>query len=206
MTEEWQHPVDFHMQRCRERLKSCDTEGALADIEEAIKHNRDISSYLTAGIIFNDTGEHDKAVEVYTALLAHYPDEIAGYSGRVTSYYFKHDYDKAIENMTAIIQLEPWFPEHYARRAQLHRKKEDFASMAADYTEAIRLCFRSVMLPQYYYFRGLAYMLMGESEYEKALADFYKVLEMDGGADKDAAKYQIAVIKGESPDRREPVI
>ena len=96
-------------------------------------------AYFNRGNAYDDHGDHDRAVEDYTAsikLKADYPDS---YFNRAFAYEGMKDYDSAIADYTRVIALVPDYAKAYYGRARVYETKGELKQALAGYEEAAKL-------------------------------------------------------------------
>ena len=146
--------------------------------------------YIDAGKAEYPRGNYDGAIYLFTAGLELNPDNPGLYNDRGLCYFAAGDKEKAIDDFSKAIELNPDFAEAYYNQGLVYFKKEKDKAIA-DFSKAIELDPNFV---DAYYQRGLTYTAGihhysklpaepwptdMEDRYERALADFNKVLELD---------------------------
>ena len=153
---------------------------ALKDFEKVLEID---STYVNAinyrGVIFNNEGKYDLAIKEYERGIALAEIDPSGaaycYSNRATQYERLREYDKAEADYTSAIALEPENADRYLARAFFYEEYlKDYDLALLDHTKAIEL---DEDEPDNWYNRGRLYYY--QSNNEKSLKDFEKVLEID---------------------------
>jgi tetratricopeptide (TPR) repeat protein len=89
---------------------------------------------------------------------------------------------EAKADLTAAIASDPKAVRAFVERARVLTTLEEAAAARRDWEEAIRL---GTKAPDAYYSRG--WVRIGESEYDEAIADFYRSLELSKGNNRQRA-------------------
>ena len=155
------------------------------------------SFYYDRGLRYMDNGDLDRAIADFTEAIRLMPDHGDAYFNRGLIYNQKQDFDRAIADFTQAIVIFSRFLNSeydvkndlyllYSRRGMAYGSKRlDLA--IADYNEAIKL---DNTRKTAYTLRGAAYTAM--EDYNRAIADFEKVLELDP-KDENARDFLIYV-------------
>ena len=96
-------------------------------------------AYFNRGNAYDDHGDHDRAVEDYTASIKLKSDYADSYFNRAFSYEGMKDYDSAIADYTRVIALTPDYAKAYYGRARVYEAKGDLKQALAGYEEAAKL-------------------------------------------------------------------
>jgi tetratricopeptide (TPR) repeat protein len=93
--------------------------------------------YLMRARFYFWNGEHDRAIEDFSAFIHQNPDSDKGFNERGLSYAKKGEYDRAIADYTEAIRLnrEPVGP--YISRGSAYEKKGELDKALADFREAL---------------------------------------------------------------------
>ena len=93
--------------------------------------------YLMRAHFYFWNGEHDRAIEDFSAFIHKYPNSDKGFNERGLSYAKKGEYDRAIADYTEAIRLnrEPVGP--YINRGSAYEKKGELDKALADFREAL---------------------------------------------------------------------
>lgn len=139
---------------------------------------KDIEAYYDLGVLFQQTGGHEEAEEMFSMFLAvgvadtrHMGD---GYNNRGISRRIIGKYPLAIEDFTKAIELVPNDPALFVNRGNVYRDMKNFDQAIAEYTKAIKI--KAAHSPAYAG-RGHIYMLKNDSV--NALADLGKAIEIN---------------------------
>jgi tetratricopeptide (TPR) repeat protein len=160
---------------CGEKDYRCRLNVLLAHIQA---NPQDIEAYYDVGVLFQQTGNHKEAEEMFSMFLMvgvadsrHMAD---GYNNRGISRRVTGKYPLAIEDFTKAIELVPNDPALFVNRANVYRDMKNFDRAITEYTKAIGI--KSAHSPAYTG-RGHVYMLKNDGV--NALADFSKAIEIN---------------------------
>jgi tetratricopeptide (TPR) repeat protein len=160
--------VNALIQRANKQVTSGNTEGAFADLHEAIRLNpAKATAFYTRGFLHNTLGDFESALEDLNRALALLPEYDEAYYQRGNSYFQLKVLSKALQDFSRAIQINPYSIKSYYKRAETYADLGDLVSALADYTQAI------ARVPQdanAYYQRGKLLAKMGERQ--AAIADF----------------------------------
>jgi tetratricopeptide (TPR) repeat protein len=179
----------FH--RALVQLKTGKNDEALADYREVIRlEPRPAEGYKKWDV--NPAAAGESNIDRLEAALAKYKDEAAKHYLQGVALHKDGKLDEAVAEYDRAVLLYPRCPEvHYNRGLAYRRKggKIDLEKAAVDFSQAIDLAPKFTVA---YSNRGFVSFKLGE--YDGALADFRKVLELDPqNAD---AKKSIEIIEG----------
>ncbi len=158
-----------------------------------------IVKYEKLGLSEYKKGNYKQAIKYFSKAIEYNPNDASLYNNRGLAYYNLEQYNKAIADYTKAIEIKPNFADAYYNRGLAYLKKgtsynvEPLKKAISDFTKAIEL------KPDFvdaYYNRALAYTKQIHyhhkyktippkfpSEemdyYNKALLDYYKVLDLD---------------------------
>lgn len=145
--------------------------------------------------VYLDQGRYDKALEL-SKKYAHltetkgYPLGYYAYMSRGKCYYYLKEYNKAITDFKRVIDDydSPYEAVAYRYLGMAYSEKGDEAQAKGCFEKAIELCTQqidkgSITIPGAYYERGLTYMEL--KEYNKAISDFKKVIELKPMSDRE---------------------
>jgi hypothetical protein len=82
-------------------------------------------------------GEHDRAIEDFSAFIHQNPDSDKGFNERGSSYAKKGEYDRAIADYSEAIRLNREPVEPYISRGSAYEKKGELDKALADFREAL---------------------------------------------------------------------
>lgn len=159
--------------------------------EEVAAINPQSSDYLYRADSYNESYEHDKAIDYYTKAIAADPQNAVAYEGRADIYEKLQQYDKAIADLTQSIAIDPYNVSAYDRRAFIyHYYLSEPDKAIADLTKAIALetkyefnsqgksgylmSYEIYTLDSLYELRGRVYLEL--KQYDKAIADYTKAI------------------------------
>jgi len=133
--------------------------------------------YIRGMIYYNDK-KYRSAIEDFSkAIEADYCTEIC-YFKRGQCYSNLDKYDNAIADYTKAIELDPLKADNYYYRGGCYFCQQRYANALSDLNTAINLSQEE----SYYYVRALVYDSL--DKYDKALADYKKVKELDPAYDE----------------------
>jgi len=158
-----------------------------------------VVKYERLGLREYEKGNYKQAIEYYSKAIEYNPNDASLYNNRGLAYYNLQQYDKAIADYTKAIEIKPDFADAYYNRGLAYFRKgssynlEPRKKAISDFTKAIEL--RPDFVDAYYN-RALVYTEQIHyhhkyktippkfpSEemdyYNKALLDYYKVLDLD---------------------------
>jgi len=160
---------------------------------------RSKSKYKHLGIAEFEKGNYQEAIEYYNKGLEAKPDDPCLFNNRGLAYYRLEQYDKAVADFTKAIELSPHFADAYYNRGLAYFRKgssynlEPRKKAIDDFTKAIELrpdfvdayYMRAVTFTeQVHYHHKYAtippkFPSKDMDHYNKALADYTRVLEID---------------------------
>jgi tetratricopeptide (TPR) repeat protein len=158
---------------------------AIEEYTQAIALNPDYAeaynyrgaAYYNRGTITRDLGQHELAVKDFRKVVAMKPGTYSGYLAQGAIYAHQKEYERGIEEINKAIALDPDEDGAYVLRGFIYmqEKSKDPEKAIADFSKVIdRGGPWSVMA---YTNRGL--VLQDGKQYDKAIEDFTKVIEMD---------------------------
>ncbi|MFQ5996000.1 MAG: tetratricopeptide repeat protein [Dehalococcoidales bacterium] len=131
------------------------------------------------GFIYNNEGEHQKAIVAFTKAIELDPGFAVAYSNRGWAYIELEQYEQAIADCNKAIELDPNFAIAYSNRGWAYIELGQYEQAIADCNKAIEL---DPNLAIAYNNRGWAYIELGQ--YEQAIADYDKAVELDPSLQK----------------------
>lgn len=160
---------------CGEKDYSC----RLKVLMDQVKANpKDIEVYYNIGIVFQQSGSHKQAEEMFSMYLAvgvDNPRHMAdGYNNRGISRRILGIYPGAIEDFSKAIELIPNDPNLFVNRANVYRDMKTFDQAIAEYAKAIGI--KATHSPAYV---GRGHIYMMKNDTVNALADFSKAIEIN---------------------------
>ena len=93
--------------------------------------------YLMRARFYFWNGEHDRAIEDFSAFIHKYPNSDKGFNERGLSYAKKGEYDRAIADYTEAIRLNRKPDGPYSNRGSAYEKKGELDKALADFREAL---------------------------------------------------------------------
>jgi tetratricopeptide (TPR) repeat protein len=151
-----------------------DFDRAIADYDEAIKHNPGSAiAYINRCADYNAKGAHDRAIADCNTALRLDPKNGNALNNRGFGYLQKGDLDRAVADLSEFIRLFPKIAVGYRNRGDAYLRKGELDRALADLNEAIAID------PQHtpaYAARGLVQEKKGDRE--RARADFEMALSL----------------------------
>ena len=132
-------------------------------------------------------GENDKAIMVFTVILAKTPNNTEALMGRGTAYMAIKDMKNALKDFSGVISIDPKNGEAYLKRSEIHILQNADKEAVKDLTALISLT------PDHsraLYLRGICFEK--EGELNKAIADLSRIPD-DLEKDKNSPPYKDAV-------------
>lgn len=159
--------------RAQRRSRDGDADGALADINLAIKIDPELAiAYFTRGEIRRVQGDPKTAIEDFTVAIRLQSGFTLAYIGRGNARRNLGDVDGSLDDFNRAIELEPNNPAGHVGRG-MARSKDAASGSIEDFDRAIRL---DPAYAEAYFCRGLA--RMGTPA---ACADFTKTIKLNPG-------------------------
>ena len=155
---------------------------ALPFFTRELKQNPTAAAYNTRGAIWNERGEHDRAIEDFSEAIRLDPQVKQFYNNRGVAWDDKAHYEEAIADYDRAIELDPRYSLAFNNRGNAWSALEDYGRAIADYSEAIRLDPKD---PSAFFNRAHAWSV--REEYGKAISDYDEAIRLDG---KDAFAYK----------------
>ena len=200
-----------YLGRSNDRSAQGDIDESIDDLREAVRldpADEDIKRLLAQGLInrgvtyVQDDRLEEAAMDLRDAVAlessyTNYEGELAKpyYFGRAHIHLVLGDVDNAISDQSVVVELDSGdianvelLSIYHAIRGQEYVHAENYAEALADAEIAITL---SPGLHEGYFLRGIVYTR--QRQFEKAVADFQKVLEIDP-TDEDA-KYLLELLR-----------
>jgi tetratricopeptide (TPR) repeat protein len=181
--------------KCDPQDYGCQTKEILARIQ---KNPKDIEAYYDIGIVYQKSGFHKEAVEMFSMYLTvgvDNPRHMAdGYNNRGISQKNLGKYDLAVEDYTKAIGLAPTDASIYVNRANAYREMKDYDKAIAEYTRAADVDPKHA---QAYIGRGHIYHAF-KKDPARALADYNKAIEID--PNESEAYYNRATLSYEAKE------
>jgi len=115
-----------------------DLEGAIEDLNQAIRLKPEYGAFFNRGEARCRQGDIEGAVKDYTEAIRLRPDYAAGFTNRGVVRYSNGDLEGAISDFTEAIRLKPEYGT-FSNRAEARYRKGDVEGALKDYDEAIRL-------------------------------------------------------------------
>ncbi len=141
--------------------------------EKIIEKNEKKEYFLNAGVAYKNTGNWNRAEELFLKALALDPRYLSALNNLGVLYLEKKDYDKAIEYLGNALRISPEDSEIYVNIGIAFFKKNEFQKAVACFDETLKL---NSKLYQPYYYLGIIYL--NQRDREKALFNFIKLLEI----------------------------
>ena len=134
-------------------------------------------AYYNRGMVFDNMGRFDKAIEDFDKAIALNPSYLDAYNNRGLVFEEMGKFDKAIEDFDKAIALNPSDPDPYYNRGVVFTKMGKFDKAIDQFDKTIKIN------PQYtaaYAERGKVYIRIGNKEL--AVSDFQKACDLGDGA------------------------
>lgn len=138
--------------------------------------------YSERGMIWNERGEHDKAIRDYDEAIRLDPGLKQFYNNRGVALVDKRNFDKAIADFDRAIEIDGKFALAFNNRGNVWAAQAEYGKAVADYNEAIRLDPKDASA---FYNRGHAWS--DQEEYDRAIPDYSQAIRLDP---KDDAAYK----------------
>jgi len=153
---------DFHVERAIANLKDARYGQAQEDCKSAFKLKSLYPPALSVlGLVYLNQGKHEEAYDYLNRAVNLSPNE-ATHHLNLAYYYFKRDEkDKSIEHYTTSINLDPYNPEAYFRRAML---KITLGSDLEAQRDANRVILHNRRFQKAYVIRGIASYNLKETD------------------------------------------
>jgi tetratricopeptide (TPR) repeat protein len=168
-------------------------EAAEAYFSAEIRRKPGVGLYNKRGLVRNQTGNYQGAVEDFDKAIQGDPKNAFAYNNRAWAKQNLGRYDEAIADYDQAIQLDPKLAMAYSNRGLCHHKQRNLEAAIADYDRAIKLDRRSALA---YNNRGLARMESGQ--FDAALEDYEQAIQLD--PELALAYYNRALLRLECPD------
>jgi tetratricopeptide (TPR) repeat protein len=148
---------------------------------EAANLQRNISSFMSEGLVRISEGVPREASRIASNLALTYPDEPEAHFGSGLLFIAVGDIDAAMTNYTRAIELDPDYALAYNNRGDVHNRLGEYQQAIEDYSHAIELD------PDHefaYYSRGVAYGNLGDADdnpdnYRLAIEDYSHAIELN---------------------------
>lgn len=116
-----------------------DTEGALADYDQAIAANPGYAkAHLNKGNIYFNAGKHQLAIENHNKAIELEPNNQKAYSSRGAAYASLGQYDQALKDFDKAIELDPNFLDALRNRALIRYTVKDFEGALPDLDQVLK--------------------------------------------------------------------
>lgn len=150
-------------------------------ISETINKEAEVYDHmLEKGEILRKLERYSNAVNIYKALIEKNPEDSRAYYEIASSYYKLNDLDKALENFLKTRELDP---EHYNVNdniVDIYRDKLNELEDIDYYKKALPYADKQLELYEHdYYYNSRGLLHSDAYEFEKALSDYYKALELN---------------------------
>ncbi len=126
------------------------------------------------GMVYNNNGEHDKAIIAFTKAIELDPSFALAYSNRGWAYMDLGQYEQGIADSNKAIELDPTLALAYSNRGWAYIRLGQYEQGIIDCNKAIEL---DPTLALAYSNRGWAYIEL--EQYDQAIADFDKAMALD---------------------------
>lgn len=187
------HQVDALNLRGVLHLQAKRLDEALADFNAAIAIDRfAYVAYSNRGAVYRARGEFDLAIADQTKALSFFPDYAPAYIRRAITYVASKKLNLALADVNEAVRLEPENAFAYFDRGTIHRALGNLNLAIADFSKAIEIKRFDEIIYEHYNARG--YLYLATDDYQKAFADFDKVLYGRTGTAENYAGRCLALI------------
>jgi tetratricopeptide (TPR) repeat protein len=114
-------------------------EEALAVLEKAVKLSPNIKDFICIGQIYNEKGDHGKAIKAFKKAVELKPDEAKIHYQLGITYDKQNKYDKSIECFKKAIELNPYVPKYHFSLGFTYDTKGDHKEAIKAFKKAIAL-------------------------------------------------------------------
>ena len=114
-------------------------DGAISDLNEAIRLKPSAETYNGRGRIYSENGKLPEAIADFTESLKLDPDNADVLNNRAHALLFSDQYDKALKDFNKTIELKPKYSFAYMGRGLTWRGKGEYAKALKDYDQAQQL-------------------------------------------------------------------
>ncbi|MBD2361210.1 tetratricopeptide repeat protein [Anabaena minutissima FACHB-250] len=176
------------------RLATGDLQGAMADLNEAIRLNPEAieaEAYSLRGRIRAQQRDFKGALADYNEAVRFKPEDPGNFINRAELRFQQQDYKGALADLNEALRLKPKDAEILKARAGLRYEQKDYKGALADLNEALRLKPKDVEL-----LKVRAGLRLQQQDYKGALDDFNEVLRLKP-EDVDAIKGRGAIRIGQ---------
>ena len=192
-----------YLQRGIEAYQRADLDSALVYYTELIQldpANRSIviGAYYNRGLVYEDQGEVERAIDDYTKAIDLNPNYANAYNNRGLVYENKGEVERAIEDFNRAIQLNPNLAETHNNRALTYKDQGEIERAINDFNRAIQLKPDDAKT---YYNRALTYKDQGEIE--RAINDFNRAIQLK--PDDAEAYYNRGVVHAKKEDYKHAI-
>jgi tetratricopeptide (TPR) repeat protein len=177
------------------KIKLQDYFGAKLDIDKVVELNGSAYSYMKQGDINNYLKKYDEAITSYNKAIEIFPNYSEAYVGKGLTLEKLNNIKEAFENYNIAIEKNPDYAYAYVCRGDISKP----VPAVEDFSKAIEIS------PNYsyaYITRAYNYRLL--KEYDKAISDYNKVMELSQEY-KEFSLEQIADIEFERGNYRDAI-
>ena len=157
-----------------------------------------VDELIAVGYLHVNTGNLQRAVEIFSRLNEVRGDLVASYLGLGSSLALLGRFAEAIQSFSSAISIDPTVADAYKRRGQTRAAKEMLRDAALDLTRAAELAPGD---GDTLFQRGVVYSKM--RLFQRALADFTLAAEL--GEDSAALHNSIGMVHGQLGDLKESI-
>ena len=156
------------------KIKLKDFKGGISDLSESIEINPESAiAYDNRGFARSELKDNKGAIEDFDRAIELNPSESNTYINRALAKAELDDHMSAYEDCSKAIELNPKSFSAYFNRANIWKVLEPYEAIE-DYSKAIEL---NPLYSDCYFFRG-ELLYESEEEFEQAISDFDKVIEI----------------------------
>ncbi len=164
-----------YFQRGVEQLQSGQYQEAINDFSEAIREAPEVAvAWRYRAKAHLALGNYLRAINDLNETIRINPEDIQAYYDRGETFLRQHRYDDALQDCEKGLQLDPGRFDFIGLRSQIHSARGDTESALLDLAMVIQQ--DPDQLPDYLIRRGDIYMDC--EEYERAIADYNRVIEL----------------------------
>jgi tetratricopeptide (TPR) repeat protein len=166
---------NVYKNRADASLRKGDYDRAIADYDEALKHNpNNADAPGNRGAAYLSKGDLDRAIADLDQAIRLAPQAAGHYSNRAIAYARKGNYDRAIADYSEAIRLNPKQAGSYNSRSWSFYLMGDYDRAIADADEALRLAPGDANSLDS---RGAAWS--GKGDQDRAIADLDRAIRLD---------------------------
>jgi len=172
-----QRAAEQAFQRGKELQERKETDRALAEYTEALRHRPDFADALfQRGLLHLETKQYNPAITDFDAVIKLEPTRAAAFAQRANAHREARDPAAALRDCAEAIRLDPKQAGAYHTRALIRGAAREYDQVVADCDEAIRL---DPVPARPYDTRGRAYLFRPERDLGKAIENFTAAIRLE---------------------------